>query len=168
MIISRSPHSFVQSALRNLTSLFSYKYTYSLNGDMYNSKYIYIYVCIDIFIEVRTSWRVRRNKHHTAIILINYHWSDNMLFATDLTNERTLYLITRLTPRAHPRPDPPRIILASNVSLLLLSIFSFLTLSFFSPSLFSLFLPYFIPRKKLIRLFVIENISRLSKQLLFF
>lgn len=70
-----------------------------------------------------------------------------MLFATDLTNERTLYLITRLTPRAHPPPDPPRIIFASNVSLLLLSIFSFLTLSFFSPSLFSLFLPYFIPRK---------------------
>lgn len=145
MIISRSPHSFVQSALRNLTSLFSYKYTYSLNGDMYNSKYIYIYVCTDIFIEVRTSWRVRRNKHHTAIILINYHWSANMLFATDLTNERTLYLITRLTPRAHPRPDPPRIIFASNVSLLLLSIFSFLTLSFFSPSLFFSFSSVFHP-----------------------
>lgn len=100
--------------------------------------YIYIYVCTDIFIEVRTSWRVRRNKHHTAIILINYQWSDNMLFATDLTNERTLYLITRLTPRAHP----PRwthlgsFLLRRNISLLLLSIFSFLTLSFFFPPSF--------------------------------
>lgn len=51
-----------------------------------------------------TSWRVRRIASYGA--LINYHWSDNMLFATELTNERTLYLITRLTPRAHPHDGP--------------------------------------------------------------
>lgn len=127
-----------------LTSLFSLQiYIFIEQLQIYIIPYTYIYVCTDIFIEVRTSWRVRRNKHHTAIILINYQWSDNMLFATDLTNERTLYLITRLTPRAHP----PRwthlgsFLLRRNISLLLLSIFSFLTLSFFFPPLLSHALP---------------------------
>ena len=55
-----------------------------------------------------------------------------MLFATELTNECALYLITRLTPRAHPHgADLPQIILTQRASLLLLY-FSFLTLSFFS------------------------------------
>ena len=74
-----------------------------------------------------------------------------MLFATELTNECTLYLITRLTPRAHPHgADPPQIILTQRASLLLLY-FSFLTLSFL------FFFSHLFTR------YLIESLSRLLR-----
>lgn len=104
-----------------------------------------------------TSWRVRRIASYGA--LINYHWSDNMLFATELTNERTLYLITRLTPRAHPHDGPtsdhfyPRNIPSVDPFFLSHTFFSSLLFAYYliesSPRFFFLyiFFPYFIPRK---------------------
>lgn len=84
---------------------------FGLSAKAYDSipKYIFIEP-IHVYILHRypmelTSWRVGRIASYGA--LINYHQlSDNMLFATELTNECTLYLITRLTPRAHPHGGP--------------------------------------------------------------
>lgn len=65
--------------------------------------YIHMYIVYIKICELTSRW-VRQALHGA---LINYHQLlGNMLFATEPTNECTLYLITRLTPRVHPHGGP--------------------------------------------------------------